>query len=109
MALMIELIETETSSFEEVVGKPIWVDATMEYESIVNNSVWEVVPTPARKSVVGSRWLFKVKHAADESIEKYKSRFVARGYSHVEMIGYEETFAPIARYSSIKSILALIA
>ncbi len=41
-----------------------------EYKSIVKNSIWEVVPRPAKKSVVGSRWIFKLKHASDESIEK---------------------------------------
>jgi hypothetical protein len=110
MALMTELVETEPSSFEEAVEKPVWVDAMVEeYESIVKNNVWEVVPRPADKSVVGSRWIFKVKHAADGSIEKYKARFVAKGYSQVEGIDYEETFSPVARYSSIRSILALAA
>ena len=47
------------------------------------------------------------KHAADGSIEKYKARFVARGFSQKEGIDYEETFAPIARYTSIRTIMAL--
>jgi hypothetical protein len=59
------------------------------------------------KSVVGSRWIYKVKQAADGSVEKYKARFVAWGFSQIEGIDYGETFAPIARYSSIISILAL--
>jgi len=46
MALMTELVETEASSFEEGVQKPVWVDVMVEYESIVKNSVWEVVPRP---------------------------------------------------------------
>ena len=50
-----------------------------------------------------------MKHVADGSIEKYKARFVAKGFSQVEVVDYEETFAPIARYSSIRSILALVA
>eukprot|EP00253_Pinus_taeda_P030003 PITA_30003 len=61
------------------------------------------------KSVVTSRWLYKVKQVADRSIEKNKARFFARGFSQVEGIDYDETFAPIARYSSIRSILALSA
>ena len=48
-----------------------------------------------------SKWIYKVKHIADGSIEKYKARFVARGFSQKEGIDYEETFAPIARYTSI--------
>ena len=59
------------------------------------------------KSVVNSKWIYKIKHAADGRIEKYKARFVARGFSQKEGIDYEETFAPIARYTSIRSVLAL--
>ena len=58
---------------------------------------------------MSSRWLYKVKQAADGSVEKHKARFVARGFSQVEGIDYDETFAPIARYSSIRSMLALSA
>jgi hypothetical protein len=87
---------------------PTWVDAMVEeYDSIVKNSVWEIVPRPIDKSMVGSRWIYKVKQVAVGSVEKYKARFVARGFSQIEGINYGETFAPIARYSSIRSILAL--
>jgi hypothetical protein len=57
--------------------------------------------------VVSSKWLFKIKHVADGSIEKYKARFVARGFSQKEGIDYEETFAPVAKDSSIGTIIAL--
>eukprot|EP00253_Pinus_taeda_P025897 PITA_25897 len=56
MALARECFETEPSSFEEAVQQPIWVDAMVkEYDSIVRNSVWDVVPRPENKSVVSSR------------------------------------------------------
>ena len=65
MALARECIETEPCSFEEAVQQPIWVDAMVEeYDSIVRNSVWDVVPRPENKSVVSSCWLYKVKQAA---------------------------------------------
>eukprot|EP00253_Pinus_taeda_P027804 PITA_27804 len=103
MALMTDLIEAKPSSFEEVVEQPVWVDAMVgEYDSIVKNSVWEVVPRPADKLVVGSRWIFKVKHASDRRIEKHKAIFVAKGFSQVEEIDYEVTFATVA--SDEKSI-----
>jgi hypothetical protein len=57
--------------------------------------------------VVSSKWLFKIKHIVDGSIEKYKARFVARGFSQKEGNDYEETFAPVARYTSIRTIIAL--
>jgi hypothetical protein len=59
--------------------------------------------------MVTSKWIYKIKHAADGSVEKYKARFVAKGFSQVEGIDYEETFAPIARYTSIRTIIALAA
>eukprot|EP00253_Pinus_taeda_P004435 PITA_04435 len=48
-----------------------------EYNSIMVNDVWEVVPRPQDRSVVGSRWIYKIKYVADGSVEKYKTRFVA--------------------------------
>jgi len=71
--------------------------------------VWDVVPRPQDKSVVSSRWLYKVKQTTDGSVEKHKARFVARGFSQVEGIDYDETFALVARFSSIRLILALSA
>ena len=89
--------------------QPIWVYAMVEeYDSIIRNSAWEVVPRLVGKSVVGSRWIYNMKQVADGSVEKYKAIFVARGFSQVEGIEYEENFAPVARYSSIRSILALL-
>ena len=90
--------------------QPTWVNAMVEeYDSIVKNSAWEVVPRPVDKSVVGSRWIYTVKQVVDGSVEKYKAKFVAWGFSHIERIDYDETFAPVTRYSSIRSILALSA
>ena len=59
---MTELVEIEPSSFEEEVYQTVWSNAMVEeYKYIVKNSVWEVVPRPTNKLVVGSRWIFKVK------------------------------------------------
>jgi hypothetical protein len=109
-ALMCDLLEEEPTYFEEAIQRKEWADAmTEEYQSIMKNELWEIVPRPKNKDVVSSRWLFKIKHAVDGSIEKYKARFVARGFSQKEGIDYEETFAPVARYTSIRTIIALAA
>jgi hypothetical protein len=74
---------------------------TEEYQSILKNDVWDVVPRPEGNSVVTSKWIYKIKHAANGSIEKYKAIFVARGFSQIEGVDYDKTFAPLARYTSI--------
>eukprot|EP00253_Pinus_taeda_P004417 PITA_04417 len=69
----------------------------------------DVVPRPQDKSVVTSKWLYKIKHGADESAKKFKARFVAGGFSQKEGVDYDEIFAPVARYTIIRSIIALTA
>ena len=80
-----------------------------EYNSIMKNGVWEVVTRPKGKSIVTSKWLYKIKHAADGNIEKYKAHFVVCGFSQIEGVDYDETFAPIARYMSIWAIISIVA
>ena len=88
--------------------QPIYIDVMVEeYDCIVQNSVWDVVRRPKSKSVVSSHWFYKVKQVFDGSVEKNNARFVARGFSSVEGIDYDETFALVAKYSSIRSMLAL--
>ena len=78
-----------------------------EYQYILKNDVWEVVPRPKDKLVVSSKWIFKTKNSADGSIENFKARSIAWGFSQKEGIDYEENFALVARYTSIRTILAL--
>ena len=78
-----------------------------EYHSIMKNDGWEIVPRPEGKSVVTSRWLYKLKHVADWSVEKYTAKFVAQGFSQVEGIAYDENFAPISWYTSIRSLISI--
>ena len=80
-----------------------------EYSSIMMNDVWEVVPRPQDRSVVSSIWIYKIKYIADDSVEKYKARLVAKGYAQKERIDYEETFAPVAKYTSIRTMISLAA
>ena len=73
----------------------------------MKNYFCDVVPIQEGKSIVTSKWIYKIKYVANGSIEKYKARFMARGFSQKEGIDYEENFAPVARYTSIRSVLAL--
>ena len=80
--MLYDIIDRETSTYEEVTENKEWKDAMIkEYQSIMNNDVWEIVPRSKKKSVVTSKWIYKIKHVAYGSIEKYKERFIARVFS----------------------------
>ena len=73
---MCDLLEKEPTCFEEAIQKKEWADAMIEeYQSIIKNDVWEMVPRPKNKDVISSKWLYKIKHASDGSIKKYKAKF----------------------------------
>jgi hypothetical protein len=110
VALLCDIIDAEPTCYEEAAKKKVWKDAMIEeYQSIIKNDVWNVVLRPTEKLVVSSKWIYKMKHSTDSSIEKYKERFVARGLSQVEGIDYEDTFSSVARYTSIRALLAIAA
>lgn len=98
------------SSLSEAIKHQVWKDAmTEEYESIMKNDVYKVVPRPQDKIVVTSKWIYKIKHAVDGSTEKYKACFVGCGFSQKEGINYDDIFAPVSRCNTICSIIALAA
>ena len=73
----------------------------------MSNHTWDLVELPEGKNVVGSRWVFKVKHNADGTVERFKARLIAQGYSQSQRVDYQEVFSPVVRYSSIRALLAL--
>ena len=108
VALMSNIINSDPYIFEEITEKQEWKDAMMEeYQSIMKNDVWEVVSRPEGKSVVNSKWIYKINHVADDIIKKYNEIFMARGFYQKEGEDYDETFAPIAKYTSIISIISI--
>ena len=81
MALVASLRDSKPSTFKEASQHHVWRDAMMEdYYSIMKNDVWDIVLRPEGKSVVTSRWLYKVKHVADGSVEIYKAGLWRDGF-----------------------------
>ena len=78
-----------------------------ELASLNKHNTWDLVDLPAGKNLVGSKWVFKTKRDANGAIDRFKARLVAQGYSQEYGIDYDEVFAPVARYDSIRSVLAI--
>jgi len=87
-----------------------WLEAAYaELHAHVTNGTWELTQLPPGKRVIGSRWVFKVKRKPDGSIDKYKGRVVAQGYSQIAGVHYGEVFASTARMAAMRTVIALAA
>jgi hypothetical protein len=80
-----------------------------EMDALDKNEAWHIVDLSAGRKLVGSKWLFNKKLNAQVKVDKYKSWLVAKGYSQVEGIDFGEIFSAIARLTSIRFILSIVA
>ena len=94
------------TTFTQASKDPHWVEAMEEEMSqIEKNETWELVPCPKDKNIIGTKWVFK-KKMNDGKIIRNKVRLVCKGYSQIEGIDFEETFAQVARVEAIRMFLA---
>ena len=81
-----------------------------EMKALRNNNTWDVVDRPPpQRQIVDSKWVYKLKLKADGSIERYKGRVVGKGFTQVLGHDFDETFAPVARYESLRLLIAIAA
>eukprot|EP00253_Pinus_taeda_P007197 PITA_07197 len=110
-ALMVNLHSIfEPQTYSEAKGISEWEQAMeAEFQSLQKNHTWTLSDLPEGKKPIRCKWVYKVKYKANGTLDKYKARLVARGFSQKEGIDYEETFAPIAKMSTIRLVLVLAA
>ena len=89
---------------------PLWqITMKEELDALSKNHTWDLVTLPPRKSVIGCKWIYKIKTRSNGSIERYKTRLIAKGFTQEYEIDYEETFALVARISSFRALLVVAA
>ncbi|GJX83735.1 ribonuclease H-like domain-containing protein [Tanacetum coccineum] len=80
-----------------------------EYNALIKNNTWVLVPQPSDANIVRSMWLFKHKHFADGSLSRYKARLVANGNSQQLDVDYDETFSPVVKPATVRTVLSIAA
>ena len=102
---------SDPSSLDEVLSSPDkakWQNSMKkEIDSLRSNDVWDLVELPKGRKMVGSKWVFKRKLGPDGTVERHKARLVAQGFSQKFGVDYEETFSPVVRFESVRTVIAL--
>ncbi|GJW08473.1 ribonuclease H-like domain-containing protein [Tanacetum coccineum] len=112
----VERLSLHTSSVSPIPKSPFialkdpnWSNAMYdEYNALVKNGTWVLVPKPADINLVRSMWLFKHKFHADGTLSRYKARLVANGSSQQMGVDFDETFSPVVKPATIRTVLTLV-
>ncbi|KAF5477507.1 hypothetical protein F2P56_004141 [Juglans regia] len=102
------LVMKEPKGFKSAAKSPEWL-AAMEDElrALTHNQTWELVPRPSATNVVGSKWVFWIKYHSDGSIDRFKELLVAKGYTQLYGLDFNDTFSPVVRASTVRIVLSI--
>ena len=98
----------EPTCFTTIVKDSNWSAAmNAEFDALLQNQTWVLVPPHTARNVIGYKWVFQVKRNADGSIERYKARLVAKGFHQLPGIDFEETYSPVIKPTTVKTVLSI--
>lgn len=73
-----------------------------KFDALKSQGTWELVPQPSDQTIIGSKWVYKVKKNSDGSVARYKARLVAQGYTQKHGLDYSKTFSPVVRHTTVR-------
>jgi hypothetical protein len=89
-------------SYRAALADPNWrTTMEQEYSALLDNKTWDLVPRPSHSNIVTSKWVFKHKFTADGSLERYKARWVLRGFTQRSGIDFFETFSSVDKPATV--------
>ena len=98
----------EPTCFSQAVKHQAWREAmAQEFNALQRNGTWSLVPYNSTMNVLPNKWVFKIKHHADGTLERHKARLVANGFHQKAGVDYTETFSPVVKHSTIRLVLSL--
>jgi histone deacetylase 1/2 len=78
-----------------------------EYDALMANNVWHLVPPSSNKSIIDCKWVYRIKKKDDGTIDRYKARMVAKGFKERYDIDCVDTFSPVVKDATIRIVLAI--
>nr|GEX23731.1 ribonuclease H-like domain-containing protein [Tanacetum cinerariifolium] len=108
LTLHVSSVSSVSESYRDAFNDPNWQNAMCdEYNALIKNNTWTLVPRPTNTNIVRCMWLFRHKFHADGTLSRYKARLVANGSTQLASVDVDENFSPVVKPGTIRTVLSL--